>query len=265
MSRKYKKGELNAGNVSKFPELYDMLHSNFSQDISYYIELSQICEELLEIGIGTGRIAIPLAKAGKIVYGLDNSDEMLAHLQQKISKENQIVKSRIKITKGDMCNFDLKKKFKLICVPYMTLNYLLSIEAQIKCLTCLYSHLKKGGLLVLELISFYPAWFLDDKIPRLVFREQNKFNNEITDIYRIVRFDASNQILEHDRIYKWYNNKGSLIKEQIVFFKNRFMFFGEIQLLLNKIGFSIKSIHGDYNKSAYSKESQIILIIATRL
>ena len=163
-----------------------------------------------------------------------------------------------------MRDFDLKKKFKFIFIPFMTFNYLLDIDSQIDCLNCLYKQLHDKGMLFLELISYYPEWFVDDQLPRLVARRIDLMNNQTVSIFRIVRFDASNQLLEHDRIYKYYDEQGHFLSEKFISLKNRFMFLGEVKLLLNNSKFKIKSIYGDYDKSSYDKKSRVMLIVVTK-
>jgi len=64
------------GNVASYPELYDLLHDGNDNDVDFYSCLSAGHETVLECGIGSGRVAIPLAKLGRKVHGIDNSKQM---------------------------------------------------------------------------------------------------------------------------------------------------------------------------------------------
>lgn len=251
-------------NISNFPELYDLLYSEYYEDLDYYIKATKNYREILELGVGTGRIALQLAKLGKIVYGIDYSEKMLNVFKKKLSKEKKEVQSRVHLTNSNMSRFRLNRKFEYVYIPFMTFNYLLSLDAQRECLNCIYSHLLSDGILTMELVSMNPEWFLDDKLPRLIFRDEDKKEKSIVDIYRICRFDASSQIMEHDRIYKFFNDKGDLVSEKVLFLKNRFMFLGEITILLELTGFKIISVIGSYKGTEYSKESRVMIITASK-
>src|SRR3989304_1317331 len=61
------------------PELFDLDYGDFAEDLPFYENLARRCEgPILELGVGTGRVAIPLARAGFAVWGIDASGAMVA-------------------------------------------------------------------------------------------------------------------------------------------------------------------------------------------
>jgi SAM-dependent methyltransferase len=252
------------GNVASYPELYDVLHQDNTSDLGLYERESEGCDTILECGIGTGRIAIPLARAGKIVHGIDQSKEMLAFLRKKLERETTTVADRVHPHEANMCSFDLGLSFRFACIPFMTFNYLPDIEAQLSCLRSIHTHLEVGGTLVLELMSFYREWFHNDGISRFVLRRKDPVTGASIEVFRVTRFDPSTQIMEHDRHYKFLDAAGRVEREQIILLRNRFLFLGEACLLLEKAQFDLKHVWGDHASGPYTKESQIIILVASK-
>ena len=98
----------------------------------------------LELGIGTGRIALPLQHRGVNVVGIDASAAMLAKLQAKPRGEE------IQVIHGDFSAFELDDRFSLIYVVFNTFYGLLTQEAQVRCFRCVADHLTGDGVFVIE-------------------------------------------------------------------------------------------------------------------
>ena len=226
--------------------------------------MSEGCGAVLECGVGTGRIAIPMAREGRVVYGIDKSPEMLATLRDKLKDEPPIIGERIHLYEEDMCSFDLGTSFKFAYVPFMTFNYLPDIDSQLGCLRSIRAHLENEGTLVLELISFYRDWFHNDGIARLVAQKTDLGTGKTTQMFRITRFDPSTQVLEHERHYRFLDSTGCLEEERVVLLRNRFFFLGEASLLLQRANFTLQHIWGDHARGPYTSESQVMILVASK-
>jgi SAM-dependent methyltransferase len=98
----------------------------------------------LELGIGTGRIAIPLARRGVRVHGIDLSEEMVARLREKPGAE------KIVTTIGDFATTRLGEKFRLVYLVFNTIMNLTTQDAQVACFENAAWHLEPGGSFVIE-------------------------------------------------------------------------------------------------------------------
>lgn len=98
----------------------------------------------LELGIGTGRIALPLHQRGVSVVGIDASAAMLAKLRAKPQGE------KIRVIHGDFSTFELEDRFHLIYVVFNTFYGLLTQEAQVRCLRSVADHLAEDAVFVVE-------------------------------------------------------------------------------------------------------------------
>lgn len=99
---------------------------------------------VLELGIGTGRIALPLASNGLTVHGIETSEEMIEKLRAKPGGES------ISVTIGDFANVDVPGRYSLIYVVFNTFFALTSQEEQVRCFANCASHLAAGGAFLIE-------------------------------------------------------------------------------------------------------------------
>jgi SAM-dependent methyltransferase len=250
--------------ITDRPDLYDWLYDDFAEDVPMYISLTRSHDKVLECGVGTGRIAIPLAREGKIVYGIDNSAEMLEQLKNKVAANAEPITKTIHPLLADMRHFDLAQKFPIAIVPFSTFNYLLSLEDQRSSLAAIRQHLTNDGTIVLELISFslYPAWFENDPTMRLVKEKQDPQTGQIAQLWKVAGFDSATQIITENRHFRFYDARGLFEKEEVVYWENRFFFLGEIQLLLESAGFEIVNVYGDFAFKQYAHDSQVMVVVA---
>ena len=102
----------------------------------------------LELGIGTGRVALPLAARGIEVHGIDASEAMVAKLRAKEGGD------RIPVTMGDFAEFGVEGKYPLVYVVFNTLFALLTQEDQLRCFANVARRLTDGGAFVIQ--AFVP-------------------------------------------------------------------------------------------------------------
>jgi SAM-dependent methyltransferase len=99
----------------------------------------------LELGIGTGRIALPLAQRGVRVHGIDLSGEMVATLRKKPGGEE------IEVAIGDFASTRVDGTFSLAYVVFNTIGNLTTQDAQVACFENVAAHLGPGGCFVIEI------------------------------------------------------------------------------------------------------------------
>ena len=98
----------------------------------------------LELGIGTGRIALPLSQRGVLVHGIDISPPMLEQLKAKPGAE------QIEVTVGDFATTRLPGDFRLAYLVFNTIMNLTTQEEQVECFRSVAAHLEPGGCFVIE-------------------------------------------------------------------------------------------------------------------
>lgn len=199
---------------------YDLLTEQANQQIvgdgAFYLDCAErFGGPVLELGVGTGRIAWVLAKAGHEVVGLDRSRGMLDAAFRK-ENEHAAAAHRLELIEADITAFELGRKFPLALIPFSTFQHLTTTGQQRACLTAAHDHLIEGGHLVLDV--FDPV--LDACIPgaatpnpdreaidpesgdRLrrhsIARINNPLDQTFIETFRLERFDKSGDLLASD-------------------------------------------------------------------
>jgi SAM-dependent methyltransferase len=99
----------------------------------------------LELAVGTGRVAIPLAERGVPVTGIELSEHMVARLREKVGADT------VPVVLGDMATTRVDGEFTLVHLVYNTISNLLTQDAQVECFRNAARHLAPGGRFVVEL------------------------------------------------------------------------------------------------------------------
>ena len=102
----------------------------------------------LELGIGTGRIALPLAAKGVEVHGIDAAASMISRLREKPGGD------RLTVTQGNFAEVPVDEKFSLVYIAFNTFFALTTQEDQVQCFRNVAAHLEPGGCFVIE--AFVP-------------------------------------------------------------------------------------------------------------
>ncbi len=137
-----------------FAEFYDAFVGDYAADIPLYLSLAEKCHPpILEVGCGTGRVLLPLLRAGYQVTGIDISHEMLAIARAKLARGGY--EGRYALLNHDLTACPLAEHYGLALVTFYTFNYLLDSAGQAAFLRHLAASLRPGARVALHL--FYPA------------------------------------------------------------------------------------------------------------
>lgn len=193
---------------------------------------------ILDLGCGTGNHAIPLAKRGYHVTGVDRSAEMLAHVQHKVQDNLEpAIAERLKFVQGDIRNIDLSQKFDAVLMMFAVLGYQLTNQDVLSALLTVHRHLKHGGLFICDVwygpavLSLRPSERV--KVFPLEDGKLIRTSSGILDTYR--------QLCEvHFRLWQLSNSK--VISETEEYHKMRYFFPQELDLLLRQAKLSLTDI-----------------------
>ena len=151
------KKENNINRYESTANLYDLdQRDNLTADIPFYMEYAKKQNgNILELGCGTGRVSIELAKSGFSVTGIDLSEQMLAVYKDKIKSLPDDVKKKIFIMNGNMTNFEFNHKFYLIIAPFRVFQLLLTDNDVRNAFNCIKKHLDKNGIFIINVFRPY--------------------------------------------------------------------------------------------------------------
>lgn len=251
-------GEAVFDRVARF---YDYEQRDFVRDIPLYLDYAKRCGgEVLELGCGTGRVLLPVAREGIKITGLDLSQEMLDIAHSKI---DATIKDNVNLLQGDMKSFELSKQFSLIFIAFRSFQSLLTREEQVSCVKCVWKHLSADGTLIIDL--FAPRHDLLAQVERK--HDLGTFHDEENDVDITRRcedtYDLANQTLHEDRFYEWTDKKGKSHCQKWSFDLS-YLFRYETELLLEKCGLKVERIYGDFDKSPYDYYSGEQIFVARK-
>jgi SAM-dependent methyltransferase len=133
------------------PAYYTRIYKNRQHDVEYYVELARATGgPVLEYGIGNGRVALPIARAGVDVFGVDLSRPMLDDLARRLEKEPAATRSRVRFALGDMRAFALPERFSLAIVPFNGLLHLYETTDAEALFARAFEQLEPDGVLVFD-------------------------------------------------------------------------------------------------------------------
>ncbi len=129
-------------------DVYDQWFSAFEERAVERLAVLAGGGRALELGIGTGIVALPLAARGVVVEGVDSSEAMVARLRAKPGGD------RVRVWMGNFADVGVEGKFSLIFIVYNTFFALQTQEEQVRCFRNVAEHLDEGGVFVVE--TFVP-------------------------------------------------------------------------------------------------------------
>ena len=193
----------------------------------------------LELGIGTGRIAVPLAARGLRVDGIDLSAAMLEQLQQRPGGEH------LQVTRGDFVDVPVEGSYRLIFVVFNTFYNLLSQEDQVRCFENVAIHLEGGGLFLIEALS--PAFLYRLRNNQYVDAEAIAVDEVHLDL---LRHYPERQVIEESHVSL---SPAGLRLNPVV---QRYAWPSELDLMARIAGLQLKERWGGWRGEPYSGSSQ---------
>ena len=240
------------------------LVSGRKQDLAFYLEQAAASRgPVLELGCGTGRIAIPIAESGVSVTGLDISRKMLERAEHKRSSLAPERRDLLRLIHGDMTSFDLREQFPLITIPFRPFQHLLSVEAQLNCLTCARRHLADGGRLVMDFFQTDAARMHDPKFLEAHFVAEYEISGarQVRLFERIVAFHRAKQCNDVEMAFEVTQPSGHMDRH-VFAFTFRYFFRYEVEHLLARCGFRLLETFGDFNRSPLKDDSPEMIFVA---
>ena len=236
-------------------------------DVEFYVDEALAADgPVLELGCGTGRVLIPIARAGVTIHGLDESNAMLDQCRTKLGTEPREVRDRVALHQGDMRSFNLHQLYALVTLPFRPFQHLLNIEDQLACLTSAHRHLRPGGRIILDL--FNPSLdFLVNRPIGVEMPEGPAFTmpdgRQVERSFKVVDADRFAQVNSIELIYN-VKSPGGGTSRQVHAFKMRYLFRFEAEHLLARAGFTVDQLYAGYDRSEYGSTYPGELIFVAR-
>lgn len=241
--------------------IYDALHSEVpgGDDVAFFRSLArQTGGPVLELGCGTGRIAVPLAVDGFEVVGIDRSAGMLDRARAKLEALEPEVRGRVRLVEGDFTTTSLDGEFGLVFAGFRVFMSVLDPASQLRLLRAVRDRLRPDGLLAIDV--FDPRYDLlvadaDGSVERGAYLNPDSGRRvRVTILDR--RLDHIAQRFEEDWLFEELDSLGHPGRSEIERLTLRWTFRHEMRHLLERAGFEPIAEHSDYAGSppAYGGE-----------
>jgi SAM-dependent methyltransferase len=244
-------------------ELYDGYPGNYLEDILFFVEEAKRAgSPLLEVGVGTGRLALCLAAVGLDVVGIDSSPAMLRGLIRKRSTVGDL-RGRVRAVAADMRKFALRRRFPMAIVAFRTFLYLLTRADQRRALRAIRRHLAPAGRLAMSF--FMPP---SELIERGGTEEQEMTRFAAPEgSGEVVAYDWTEFVPGRQRVishitYEWRDAEGRPTRRLQRDLVARYLFAHEVPPLLESCGYRVVEAYGGFDRSALAEDSREQIWIA---
>lgn len=247
-----------------FSAFYDFYVGGWLDDLPIYLEFARAAEgPLLEIGAGTGRLTIPLARAGHAVDAVDVSYSMLDILRGKLAREPAAVRERVQIHEADVCRLALGRSFSLILMPFYAFNYLLTPARQEAALRRIHAHLAAGGRLLVDV--FVPWWRIEECPPEPVLRREAVDPATGRKMRALVgyRMDLARR-LEHRRHIFEFAAPDDGVERREFTTTRRYFLRDELEELFRAQGLAVEAVYGGYRREPAAESAEQMLYVLSR-
>ena len=237
------------------------------RDVEFFVELARAAGgPVLELACGTGRVLLPIARAGVPITGLDLSPAMLEVCRERLALEPPAIQGKVHLVEGDMRTFEINQRFPLILIPFRSFQHLLTIEDQLACLRQCRDHLVEQGQMVLDLFNPCLSYLSDERFLKITETEPEFTLEDGTRIVRQNRLlarDLFNQVIDMEFLYRITYPDGRQ-DTKAHRFSMRYLFRYEVEHLLERVGFQVEVVYADYNKAPYGSQYPGELIVRAR-
>ena len=225
---------------------------------------------VLELGCGTGRISIPLGRAGVPLVGIDRSEPMLARARQRVKRGK--LQKKVQLIRGDIRHLPFAGgpegrplrthgPFAMVLAPYGMLQSLLREKDLAATLTAVHGALEPGGLLGIELVADLPAWQEYRQRVSLKGWRRGRSGSHVT-LVESVRQDRKKGLTIFDQEFtERIGGRRRVHKFALTF---RTLSVPQMTRRLEKAGFRIDALLGDYRGGPWDPRAEVWVILARR-
>lgn len=246
----------------RFARLYDLEHQDVQDDILFYENLALRCDgPVLELGCGSGRVSVPLAKAGLQVTGIDTSTEMLALAARRAAEQG--VAQRIRFEHADVRSIAFESAYALVLYPLNGFLHLLTAADQLRALRNARRALLPRGLCVADVANPHAVFTAQHDGQLVVRRRFSIDGGGHGTSYIVTETDLAAQRQEMTLLYDEVDAAGVMHRTTVETVL-RFVYHLEMVQLLERAGLMVDTVYGSYDLDPYETDSEIMMFVAYR-
>lgn len=230
------------------------------RDVAFWQRLALAHDgPVLELGAGTGRITVPVAKAGATVVGIDLSAPMLARAQRRVSRAK--VGTRVLLVRGDIRRLPFRRRrgFGLVMAPYGILQSLTRERDLRATLDSVAATMPRGGLFGIDLVPDLPRWSEYRRRTSLAGRRSAAAT---VTLIESVRQDRPRKLTIFDHEYIERRGRTRSVHRFSLTFRT--LSVPQMAQRLERAGFVVDAVLGDYQGGPWDSRADVWVILARR-
>ncbi len=242
----------------RIADLYD-IYVPATFDIDFFLEETRKANcEVLELMSGTGRVSIPLIKAGVNLTCVDLSAESNSILDRKLYEAGL----RADVWRMDVLELELPKTFGMVIIPFHSFAHLTQPAQQRIALDRIRQHLVPGGTFICTLRNPGPRRKDIDGQMRLAGRFPLPECGGTLLLWIVENSTEEDaQVIQAAQLYEEYNARGVLKSKRLLELKFRLTERREFEDLAAEAGFKVKAFYGDYARLPFTDDSPFMIWI----
>lgn len=230
------------------------------RDIAFWQRMAApVKGAVLELGCGTGRVALPVARDGATVVGIDRSASMLARARTRVRRAR--LASRVRLIRGDIRHLPFPdQSFPLVIAPYGILQSLLDERLLSATLRDVRRVLARHGTFGVELVADLPAW--EEYSGRVTFRSRRGPHGKPIQLIESVTQDRRRQITRFEQ--EFVEGRGKTATRRKFNLAFRTLNVPQMVQRLEKAGLEVSALLGDYQGGPWDLRAEVWIILARR-
>jgi SAM-dependent methyltransferase len=239
---------------ARIADLYDAFVRS-EIDVPFFVnEAKKANGEILELMAGTGRVTLPLVKAGMQVTCVDFSAEMLEPLRQKLKAQGLIAD----VHQMDVRQLEIGKRFPLVMIPFQAFPELTTEDDQQRALARIHAHLTDDGRFICTLHN--PAVRLKSVDGQLRLAGKFAVEDGLLFVWLLQRYAPETQVVEVLEFFEEYDAQGVMRSKRWSELQFHMLEKSKFERLIDDAGFAVVDLYGDYQYAAFHEDTSPFMI-----
>lgn len=246
--------------------LYDLVYDDYDEDLALYEQFAARGDGAsLELCVGSGRVALHLARAGHRVVGIDTSRPMLDRLGTRLDTSESGTTANVRLVEADARDFDLGERFDLVYCALDSFELFLTQEDQLAVLRNVARHLNDGGVFVCELRALSAVdWSPEPQPLQLEWARRDPSNGDLITKMSSLRASHTTQTTTTTLIFDRTRPPDDTIHRRSFEVTLRVTARAELDLLLAAAGMRVQHVYGDTALSPFTDASDTMIVVSGR-
>ena len=230
------------------------------RDLPFWRNLARTAGgRVLELGCGTGRLTIPLGRAGVQVVGIDRSTPMLDRARRRVTRGR--LHANVTLVRADIRHLPFRRRFAMVMAPYGILQSLLREKDLAATLQAVYNATERGGLFGLELVADLPSWQEYRRRVSLSGWRARRGGTHVTLVETVKQDRARRLTIFHQEFTERGGGRARTHRFALTF---RTLSVPQMTRRLEKAGFEVTALLGDYQGGPWDPRAEVWVVLARR-